>query len=131
MEMVSVCEFHSVTDRCAKVGLDCCGRREVGESADIVRNQLFKNSSSAARLLPCAVRGLFPRMSTLQEIETDMETLPRREQEVLLHHLSTKLRKPGVASAHWPVPPPDVSPEEIRRVQALIDEEFSHPGDGE
>jgi hypothetical protein len=82
------------------------------------------------RLPPRTVRGLFPGMSTLTEIEAAVETLPRREQEALLHHLSAKLRQPGSAVAQWPVPPPDVSPEEIRRVQALIDEEFSHPGDG-
>jgi hypothetical protein len=69
-------------------------------------------------------------MSTLTEIESAVETLPRREQETLLSRLSAKLRKPGIALAHWPVPPPDVSPDEIRRVQALIDGEFSHPGDG-
>jgi hypothetical protein len=70
-------------------------------------------------------------MTTLSEIEAAVETLPRQEQEVLLSHLSTKLRRRDSASSGWPVPPPNVTPEEICRVQALIDEEFSHPGDGE
>lgn len=62
-------------------------------------------------------------MSTLTEIEEAVETLPRPEQEVLLAHLSAKLRTaPG---AGWPVPPPDVSREEIRRIQSEIDATFS------
>lgn len=70
-------------------------------------------------------------MSGLAEIEAAVETLPRREQEALLFRLCSRLRQPGVVFTHWPVPPPDVSPDEIRRVQALIDEEFSQTGDVE
>ena len=78
-----------------------------------------------------AGRGLFAGMTTLSEIEAAMETLPRQQQQVLLSHLSTKLRQTGASLTGWPVAPPNVSPEEIRRVQALIDKEFSHAGDGE
>ena len=65
----------------------------------------------------------FPPMSTLAEIEEAVETLPRPEQEVLLRHLSSKLRGPPAAG--WPVPPPDVPLEELQRIHALIEAEFS------
>ncbi len=31
---------------------------------------------------------------------------------------------PGAGAGKWPVPPPDIPSEEIRRVQAIIDAEF-------
>jgi hypothetical protein len=62
-------------------------------------------------------------MSTLTEIEVAVDALPRPEQEILLHRLSEKLRP--VARGTWPVPPPDVPREEIRRIQAEIDAAFS------
>lgn len=66
-------------------------------------------------------------MNTLQEIERAADALPRQEQEVLLHHLSAKLRlRP---SSGWPVPPPAVPREEVRRAQAEIDARFSQVED--
>lgn len=62
-------------------------------------------------------------MSTLAEIEQALETLPRPEQEVLLRHLSERLR--AVPVRQWPVPPPNVPHDEIRRIQAEIDAKFS------
>jgi len=62
-------------------------------------------------------------MSTLAEIEQAVEALPRPEQEVFLRHLSAKLRPRSVSG--WPVTPPDVPREEIRRIQAEIDATFS------
>jgi len=64
-----------------------------------------------------------PAMSTLAEIEEAVATLPRPEQEVLLRHLSAKLR--ALPASGWPVPPPDVPREELQRVHALIEAEFS------
>ena len=42
---------------------------------------------------------------------------------MLLRHLSAKLR--ALPASGWPVPPPDVPREEIRRIQAEIDATFS------
>jgi hypothetical protein len=42
----------------------------------------------------------------------------------LLRHLSAKLRSSPVPG-DWPVPPPDVPREELQRIDALIDAEFS------
>jgi hypothetical protein len=65
----------------------------------------------------------FRSMSTLTEIENAVAALPRNEQEVLLRHLSARLLPS--APGGWPVPPPNVPREEIRRIQAEIDEVFS------
>lgn len=76
--------------------------------------------------LPVALAGEVPqfqRMSTLTEIERAAEMLPRPEQEILLRHLSLRLRPEHPRG--WPVPPPDVPREEIRRIQAEIDAKFS------
>ena len=62
-------------------------------------------------------------MSTLTEIESAVDTLPRPDQEVLLRHLTAKLRQ--TPRTGWPVPPPDVPIEELRRIHAEIDAEFS------
>ena len=62
-------------------------------------------------------------MSTLTEIEEAVETLPRPEQEVLLRRLSARLRT--ASAPGWPVPPPDVPREELQRIHALIEAEFS------
>ena len=62
-------------------------------------------------------------MSTLAEIEEAVEALPFPEQEVLLRHLSARLRPAplrGVA-----VPPPEVPREELKRIHALIETELS------
>ena len=62
-------------------------------------------------------------MSTLAEIEEAIEQLPSREQEVLLRHLSGRLRVSPSSGAS--VPPPEVPREELKRVHALIEAEFS------
>jgi len=67
--------------------------------------------------------GIFIGMSTLLEIESAVATLPREQQEVLLRHLSEKLQP--AAGRAWPVPPPDVPREELKRIHALIEAEFS------
>lgn len=62
-------------------------------------------------------------MSTLAEIESAVDTLPRLDQEVLLRHLTVKLQqKPRNGSR---VPPPDVPIGELRRIHAEIEAEFS------
>jgi hypothetical protein len=68
-------------------------------------------------------------MSTLTEIEEAVETLPRRDQEALLHHLSAKLHSPVRRMANgkakcWPVAPPKVSKAESRRIERRIGAEF-------
>lgn len=68
-------------------------------------------------------------MSTLAEIEQAVEMLPRRQQQILLRHLTAKLSHAGqprrVARAkQWPVPPPVVSKAESRRVERRIEKEF-------
>ena len=62
-------------------------------------------------------------MSTLSEIEEAVEALPFPEQEVLLRHLSERLRSAPLRGAR--VPPPEVPREELKRVHALIEAEFS------
>ena len=66
-------------------------------------------------------------MSTLAEIEAEIEILPRPQQELLLEHLATQLRplRTGGAPTRWPVPPPEVPVEELRRIGAVIEDEFS------
>ena len=68
-------------------------------------------------------------MSTLTEIESAVEALPRREQETLLRHLSVMLRAPVKAAntalrKRWPVPPPKVSKAESQRICRRIEAEF-------
>ena len=67
-------------------------------------------------------------MTTLAEIKKAADTLPAEEQQALLRHLSRNLARrrtdPG-SSESWPVPPPDVPIEELRRIHALIEAEFS------
>ena len=67
-------------------------------------------------------------MSTLTEIENAVAALSQREQQTLLRHLSTRLRKQPRATAgrrkSWPVPPPAVSKAESRRVASRIEAEF-------
>ena len=62
-------------------------------------------------------------MSTLTEIESAVDTLPRPDQEVLLRHLTTKLRQTPRNGRS--VPPPNVPIEELRRIHAEIEAEFS------
>ena len=69
----------------------------------------------------------FSVVNTLQEIEKAAEALSPQEQEVLLNHLSVKLRQSP--PLRWPVAPPAVPREEIRRVQAEIDAAFSRVED--
>ena len=77
-------------------------------------------------------------MSTLAEIEAVVGDLPASQQEELLRYLTAKLRLhddsgSGLPVRHWPVPPPDVPREELRRIQVLIDREFTdgEAGDGQ
>ena len=64
-------------------------------------------------------------MSTLAEIEQAADRLPAAEQETLLRHLSRKLaRRPAGASGGL-VPPPAVPKEELQRIHALVEAEFS------
>ena len=67
-----------------------------------------------------------PGMSTLTEIETAAATLPAEEQATLLRHLSRTLARRAEAASPWPVPPPAVPKEELQRIHALIEAEFSH-----
>ena len=63
-------------------------------------------------------------MSTLAEVERAADALPAQEQEILLRHLSEKLARRAEVRLN-PVPPPDVPKEELQRVHALIEAEFS------
>ena len=67
--------------------------------------------------------GYFSGVSTISEIEAAVEALPRPEQEALLQRLSVRLR--SASASHGPIPPPAVPKEELRRVHALIEAEFS------
>jgi hypothetical protein len=67
-------------------------------------------------------------MSTLAEIEEAVAALPEYEKEALLRHLTAQLRPP--TRSGWPVPPPDVPEDELRRVHALIESEFSKVDEG-
>jgi len=67
-------------------------------------------------------------MSTLPEIVKAADALPAEQQEVLLRRLNQNLahRQAGSPSSEgWPVPPPDVPIEELRRIHAFIEAEFS------
>ena len=64
-------------------------------------------------------------MSTLAEIEAAADRLPAAEQETLLRHLSQKLARRPDAAPGWPVPPPAVPKEDLRRIHALVEAEFS------
>ncbi|MEO6784795.1 MAG: hypothetical protein ABI318_01575 [Chthoniobacteraceae bacterium] len=61
-------------------------------------------------------------MSTLAEIKEAVEALPLPEQEVLLRHLSARIRPAPLRGV--PVPP-EVPREELKRIHALIEAEFS------
>lgn len=65
-------------------------------------------------------------MSTLPEIESAVEVLPRREQRKLLEKLSRSLGAPAktpnaAARKLWPVPPPRVSKAESRGIARPIE----------
>ena len=62
-------------------------------------------------------------MSTLAEIERAADALPAEEQEILLRHLTRKLARRAEAANS--VPPPAVPKEELQRIHALIEAEFS------
>ena len=62
-------------------------------------------------------------VSTLAEIQAAVEALPRLEQEALLEQLSAKLRRAPVRQV--PIPPPAVPQDELRRIHAMIEAEFS------
>lgn len=64
-------------------------------------------------------------MSTLTEIEKAAATLPAEEQQTLLRHLSQTLARRAGSTAPCPVPPPHVPKEELQRIHALIEAEFS------
>jgi hypothetical protein len=67
-------------------------------------------------------------MTTLAVIERAADALPAEQQKALLRHLSRNLaseRTDSGISEGWPVRPPDVPIEELRRIHALIEAEFS------
>jgi len=68
-------------------------------------------------------------MSTLSEIEKAAAALPAEEQEALLRHLSGSLARRDGDASRWPVPPPAVPQEELQRIHALIEAEFSRVDD--
>jgi hypothetical protein len=73
-------------------------------------------------------RAIFCPVTTLAEIEKAVDALPPGQQQALLRRLSENLarRKDGpVVHETWPVPPPDVPMEELKRIHALIETEFS------
>jgi len=59
-------------------------------------------------------------MSTLWEIEKAIEALP--DQEVA--QLASWLLQRRKARTGWPVPPPNVPIEELKRIEAVIEEAF-------
>jgi hypothetical protein len=67
-------------------------------------------------------------MTTLAEIEKAATALPAEQQEALLQLLRRNLARRRTNPSpckDWPVPPPDVPIEELRRIHALIEAEFS------
>ena len=70
-------------------------------------------------------------MTTLAEIEKAADALPFKQQQALLRHLTLNLTRlgPGTEPREtWPVPPPDVPIEELRRIHAIIEAEFAQAG---
>jgi len=69
----------------------------------------------------------FLAMTTLADLERAIDALPREQKQTLLGWLSENLaegkRNAGEFNG-WPVPPPDVPIEELRRIHALIEAEF-------
>lgn len=62
---------------------------------------------------------------SLKEIESAAEALPVSEQRELLARLQRRLSEENGEKDAWPVPAPDVPREELRRIHALIEAEFS------
>ena len=73
----------------------------------------------------CLVRYFLAGMTTLAEIEKAAAALSAEQQAVLLRHLERNLARQAGAEDGWPVPPPSVPLEELQRIHALIDAEFS------
>jgi hypothetical protein len=70
-------------------------------------------------------------MTTLAEIEKAADALPIKQQQALLDHISLNLAHHRVElrrSERWPIPPPDVPIEELRRIHAIIEAEFPQAG---
>jgi hypothetical protein len=64
-------------------------------------------------------------MTTLAEIEKAADLLPPEQRQALLVHLSRNLAfRPGSTLGKMPAPP-DVPIEELRRIHALIEADFS------
>ena len=63
-------------------------------------------------------------MSTLAEIERAADALPAEQQELLVRRLSRKLARRASATSNL-VPPPEAPKEELKRIHALIEAEFS------
>ena len=59
-------------------------------------------------------------MSTLLEIEKAIDALPDRDVDKLAAWLHQRRKE----RTGWPVPPPDVPKEELRRIEAVIEEAF-------
>jgi hypothetical protein len=70
-------------------------------------------------------------MTTLAEIEKAADALSAEQQEALLRHLGRNLARQARAAGDWPVPPPSVPLEELQRIHALIDGEFSQIGENQ
>jgi hypothetical protein len=64
-------------------------------------------------------------MSTLAEIEAAADALPAEEQRALLRRLTEKLAHKNDFTTPWPVAPPAVPREELQRIHALVEAEFS------
>jgi hypothetical protein len=64
-------------------------------------------------------------MSTLEEIEKAVDALPAEQQQALLRRLSGNLEESRPRNGML-LPPPKVPIEEIERLEALIEAEFSH-----
>ncbi len=64
-------------------------------------------------------------MNTLAEIEKAADALPAAEQEALMHHQNQNLARKAGNRAGCLVPPPNVALQEIEKIEALIEAEFS------
>ncbi len=75
-------------------------------------------------------------MTTLAEIQKAVAALPFKQQQELLRHIDLNLarhraelrRSELCRSGGWPIPPPDVPIEELRRIHAIIEAEFPQAG---
>jgi hypothetical protein len=64
-------------------------------------------------------------MNSLAEIEKAADALPAAEQMALVRRLNENLAREAGNRTGWLVPPPNVPLQEIERIEALIEAEFS------